>query len=137
MKSLVIAFAWLASVSLASAGPPLSASDVAQIKRICRHVFGAPAKDIESSLRPLAPYMRDQVPSPRGCVVVSTAAALSRSAMTHRLFMASCLFPTHRLQISWTLLLTPCGKETTGLMQSVFSEEARCFSRFHLAQRRF
>src|SRR5438132_1846293 len=60
MKSLVIAFAWLASVSLASAGPTLSAGDVAQIKRICRHVFGAPAKDIESFLRPLARYMRDQ-----------------------------------------------------------------------------
>jgi len=60
MKSLVIAFAWLASVSLASAGPPLFAADVAQIKRICRHVFGAPAKDIESFLRPLARYMRDQ-----------------------------------------------------------------------------
>jgi hypothetical protein len=60
MKSLVIAFTWLASVSLATGGPPLSGTDVAQIKRICRHVFGAPARDIESFLHPLAPYMRDQ-----------------------------------------------------------------------------
>lgn len=46
-----------ASVSVASNDSKgLTSDDIANIKRICRSVFGAPAKDIGTALRPLQPY---------------------------------------------------------------------------------
>jgi hypothetical protein len=37
---------------------PLTVSEIHEIKRICQSLFGAPAKNAKSLLRPLSPYIR-------------------------------------------------------------------------------
>ena len=37
---------------------PLNSNDIGEIKRVCRKFFGAPAKDMESVLRPLTAYFQ-------------------------------------------------------------------------------
>lgn len=57
----LIIVAGSATVSVAgTSAKPLTSNDIADINRICRSFFGAPAKDIETFLRPLASYARSK-----------------------------------------------------------------------------